>query len=152
MPFPKLLSGDAITVKLYFKRLESINASEGSYVSSDYTFKQTSLEVNSKEGSEIKVKVDVQKVNVKANSGGIVEVSGDALNQNVVITSGGILKATDLHTSQTSISVAAGGKAEIYATTLVDAKVKAGGSIYIYGKPKQINKETIIGGTIIEKN
>jgi hypothetical protein len=152
MPFPKLLSGDAITVKLYFKRLESINASEGSYISSDYTFKQTSLEVNSKEGSEIKVKVDVQKVNVKANSGGIVEVSGDALNQNVVITSGGILKATDLHTSQTSISVAAGGKAEIYATTLVDAKVKAGGSIYIYGKPKQINKETIIGGTIIEKN
>lgn len=152
MPFPKLLSGDAITVKLYFKRLESINASEGSYISSDYTFKQTSLEVNAKEGSEIKVKVDVQKVNVKANSGGIVEVSGDALNQNVVITSGGILKATDLHTSQTSISVAAGGKAEIYATTLVDAKVKAGGSIYIYGKPKQINKETIIGGTIIEKN
>lgn len=152
MPFPKLLSGDAITVKLYFKRLESINASEGSYISSDYTFKQTSLEVNAKEGSEIKVKVDVQKVNVKANSGGIVEVSGDALNQNVVITSGGILKATDLHTSQTSISVAAGGKAEIYAITLVDAKVKAGGSIYIYGKPKQINKETIIGGTIIEKN
>jgi hypothetical protein len=33
----------------------------------------------------------------------------------------------------------------------VDAKVKAGGSIYIYGKPKQINQQTILGGTIIEK-
>ena len=61
------------------------------------------------------------------------------------------MKASELHTSQTSISVAAGGKAEIYATALVDAKVKAGGSIYIYGKPKQINKEVFIGGTIIEK-
>jgi hypothetical protein len=36
------------------------------------------------------------------------------------------------------------GNAEIYATTLVDAKVRAGGSIYIYGSPKQINKETLL--------
>jgi hypothetical protein len=34
-------------------------------------------------------------------------------------------------------------ESEIHATTLVDAKVKAGGSIFIYGKPKQINKEVI---------
>jgi hypothetical protein len=31
-----------------------------------------------------------------------------------------------------------------YMLTLVDAKVKAGGSIYIYGSPKQINKETFL--------
>jgi hypothetical protein len=151
MPFPKLLSGDDITIKLYFKRIESISASEGSYVSSESTFKQTSIDLNSKAGSEINIDLDVEKVNVKANSGGIIDISGKALNQDVVITSGGILKASDLNTSQTSISVAAGGKAEIYATTLVDAKVKAGGSIYIHGKPKQINKETLLGGTIIEK-
>jgi hypothetical protein len=42
------------------------------------------------------------------------------------------LKSKELHTSQTTISVSA-GNAEIYATTLVDAKVRAGGSIYIYG-------------------
>jgi hypothetical protein len=46
------------------------------------------------------------------------------------------------YTSQTTISVS--GNAEIYATTLVDAKVRAGGSIYIYGSPKQINKETLL--------
>jgi hypothetical protein len=91
-------------------------------------------------------------VNVKASAGGIIDVSGKAINQDVVITSGGILKAIDLHTTQTKISVAAGGKSEIHATTLVDAKVKAGGSIFIYGKPKQINKEVFIGGTILEKN
>ena len=65
--------------------------------------------------------------------------------------SGGILKAKDLETSQTSINVSAGGNAEIHASTLVDAKVKAGGSIYIYGSPRQINKETLFGGTIVEK-
>ena len=110
MPFPKLLSGDDITVKLYFKRIESISASEGSYVSSEKTFKQTSIDLNSNAGSEINIDLDVDKVNVKANSGGIIELSGKAINQNVVITSGGILKASELHTSQTSISVSAGGK------------------------------------------
>ena len=151
MPFPQLLSGDDISVKLYFKEIEGIGASEGSYVSSETKFKQTILNLNAKSGAVINIDIDVDKVNVKANAGGIIELSGEALNQDVVITSGGILKAKDLHTTQTSISVSAGGNAEIYATTLVDAKVKAGGSVYIYGKPNQINKEVFIGGTIMEK-
>jgi hypothetical protein len=151
MPFPQLLSGNNIVVKLYFKNIESISASEGSYVSSETDFKQTILNLNSKSGAEINIDINVDKVNVITNAGGIIELSGKAINQDVVITSGGILKAKDLHTTQTSISVSAGGKAEIHATTLVDAKVKAGGSIYIFGKPKQINKEVFIGGTIIEK-
>jgi len=151
MPFPQLLSGNNIVVKLYFKDIESISASEGSYVSSETEFKQTILNLNSKSGAEINIDINVDKVNVKANAGGIIELSGKATNQDVVITSGGILKAKDLHTTQTSISVSAGGNAEIQATTLVDAKVKAGGSVYIYGKPKQINKEVFIGGTIMEK-
>lgn len=152
MPFPQLLSGEDIMVKLYFKNLESIAVSEGSYVSSEEDFKQTSLDLNAKSGGEIKLEIDVDKVSVKANAGGIITLSGKAKNQDVVITSGGILNAKDLETSQTSISVAAGGKSEIHATTLVDAKVRAGGSIFIYGKPKQINKEVFIGGTILEKN
>ncbi len=152
MPFPKLLSGDDIVVNLYFKNLESISVSEGSFVSSEADFKQTTLDLNAKSGGEIKLVLDVDKVNVKAYAGGIVSISGKATNQNVTITSGGILNAKNLHTSQTSISVSAGGQSEIHASTLVDAKVKAGGSIFIYGKPKQINKEVFIGGTILEKN
>ena len=152
MPFPKLLSGDDIVVNLYFKNLESISVSEGSFVSSEADFKQTTLDLNAKSGGEIKLVLDVDKVNVKAYAGGIVSISGKATNQNVTITSGGILKAKNLHTSQTSISVSAGGQSEIHANTLVDAKVKAGGSIFIYGKQKQINKEVFIGGTILEKN
>lgn len=151
MPFPKLLSGDDISIKLYFINIDGISASEGSYVSSDSVFKQTIMDLNAREGAEINVKLDTQKVNVKAVSGGIIELSGEAVNQDVTIMSGGVLKSRELNTSQTSIEVSAGGNAEINATTLVDAKVKAGGSIYIYGKPRQINKETLFGGKIIEK-
>ncbi|MFB0909770.1 MAG: head GIN domain-containing protein [Flavobacterium sp.] len=151
MPFPKLLSGEDISVKLYFKNIESIAVSEGSQVSSEAKFKQTIMDLNAREGAEIKIDLDVEKVNVKAVTGGIIELSGQASNQDVTLMTGGILKSKELETSQTTISVSAGGNAEIHATTLVDAKVRAGGSIYIYGSPKQINRETLFGGTITEK-
>jgi hypothetical protein len=151
MPFPKLLSGEDISVKLYFKNIESIAVSEGSQVSSEAKFKQTIMDLNAREGAEIKIDLDVEKVNVKAVTGGIIELSGQASNQDVTLMTGGILKSKELETSQTTISVSAGGNAEVHATTLVDAKVRAGGSIYIYGSPKQINRETLFGGTITEK-
>lgn len=151
MPFPKLLSGDDITIKLFYKKLESIQANEGSYVSCDETFKQTILDINSSEGSKINLDLDVDKANVRAVTGGIIELSGNATNQNCTIASGGIFNGKELHTTQTTIAVSAGGQAEVFATLLVDAKVTAGGSIDIYGKPKQINQKTVLGGTIREK-
>lgn len=151
MPFPQLLSGDDISIKLYFVNIEGITAGEGSYVTSDAVFKQTIMDLSAREGAFINVIVDAKKVNVKAVTGGTIELSGEAINQDVTIMSGGVLKSKDLNTTQTSISVSAGGSAEINASVLVDAKVKAGGSIYIYGKPEQINKETLLGGRIIEK-
>lgn len=152
MPFPKLLSGDDITVQLYFKNIDDVSASEGSFVSSDEVFKATIMTVSAREGAEVHLEIDAEKANVKAVTGGIIELSGKANNQEVTITAGGILEAADLHTLQTTISVSAGGNAEIHATTLVDAKVRAGGTVKIYGNPKQINKATVLGGKIEEMN
>lgn len=151
MPFPKLLSGDAISIKLYYKNIDDITANEGSSISSDAVFKQTIFDLNAKEGARINLKVDAQKVNVKAVTGGVIELSGAAANQDVVIMSGGVLRSKNLNTSQTTVNISAGGNAEINASTLVDAKVKAGGTVSIYGKPKQINQQTILGGKIEEK-
>ncbi|GIZ08057.1 head GIN domain-containing protein [Flavobacterium sp. UMI-01] len=152
MPFPKLLSGDEIHIQLYFKNIDEINANEGSFVSSDAVFKGTILNISAREGATIQAEIEAEKVNVKAVTGAIIELSGKANNQEVNVTSGASIDAIDLHTSQTTITVLAGGTAEIYATTLVDAKVRAGGTVYIYGKPKQINKATVLGGKIEEKN
>ncbi len=151
MPLTKLLAGEDIIVKLYFKEIQAVSASEGSTVQSEHDFKQTSLAVSSNSGSKITLDIDVENATVKSNSGGIVHLSGKASTQDVKITSGGILEARDLNTSQTSINVSAGGQSEIQASVLVNAKVRAGGSIFIYGSPKQINKEVFIGGTILEK-
>jgi hypothetical protein len=151
MKLAKLLSGEGIKVSLYFKNIQSIDVNEGSKVSCEDTFKQTALSLSVQEGAILDVAIEVQKVTSSLSSGGIINVTGTTENQIVSIFSGGILNAKELNTSQTTISISAGGNAEITASTLVDAKVKAGGTIYIFGKPKQINQQTFAGGTIVEK-
>lgn len=151
MKLKKLLKGEDITAILYFKNeIETIEASEGSYVSSEATFKAIDFSINAKEGAEIKINLDAQKLAVKATSGGIVKLKGSANNQDIVINSGGIVDAKDLETSQTTVAINAGGEADVKASELVDAKTRAGGDITIYGSPKKINKKTFAGGNITE--
>jgi len=140
-----------LKVTLYFKKLESIDANEGSNIYCNTTFKQISMDLSTQEGAHIEADLDVDNASIKAYSGGIISLMGKAVTQKVSINSGGILKAKDLVTSQTTINISAGGNAEINATTLVDAKVNAGGSITIYGKPKQIKQQALAGGKITEK-
>ena len=139
-----------LKVTLYFKKLESIDANEGSNVSCNTIFKQISMDLSTQEGARIEAELDVENTSVKAYSGGIISLMGKAVTQKVSINSGGILKAKDLVTSQTTINISAGGNAEINATTFVDAKVNAGGTIHIYGKTKQIKQQELAGGKITE--
>lgn len=150
MSITKILSGADTKVTLYFKNIESIDANEGSIVSCKDVFKQTTMEVSVQEGAMIEVELDVDKTTAKLNSGGIINLSGKAVTQKATITSGGILNAKHLETSQTTVSVSAGGSADVNASTLLDAKVNAGGTITIFGKPKQIKQQAFAGGTITE--
>jgi hypothetical protein len=151
MSVTKMLSGEDTKVTLYFKKIKGIDANEGSIVSSKSIFKQTTLYLAAQEGAKIDVDLDVDNTTNKLYSAGIISLSGKAVTQKTTINSGGIFYGRDFITSQTTVSVSAGGSAEVNATTLVDAKVKAGGTITIYGKPKQIKQETFAGGTITEK-
>lgn len=150
MALKKLLKGDNVEATVYYKNLEGIEASEGSFVGCDAIVETTNFILNAKEGSEIKVKLNTNKTTIKASSGGKIIVSGTTDNQDILVNSGAILEAKDFKSKQTTISINAGGEADIYATDFVDAKVRAGGDILIYGKPKQINQKTIAGGSITE--
>lgn len=140
-----------LKVNLYFKNIQSIDANEGSMVSCKTVFKQTTMELSVQEGAMIEAELDVDNATAKLNSGGIINLSGKAATQKSTITSGGILNAKNLETSQTNVSITAGGSADVNASTFVEAKVNAGGTITIFGKPKQIKQQAFAGGTIIEK-
>jgi hypothetical protein len=148
MSADKLLKGDDVKVKLYFKKLFSVDANEGSYITSDAIFKQTAISLSTKEGAEIDIKLDVEKLKIRAVTAGKIKIEGTATNQDVSIGTGGILEAEKLETNQTTIKITTGGEAEIRASAYVDAQVRAGGSILIFGNPTQIDQKIVLGGTI----
>ncbi|HEX8563973.1 MAG TPA: head GIN domain-containing protein [Flavobacterium sp.] len=148
MALEKLLNGEEIHAVVYCRGIKSIEASEGSYVGSAATISQNALHIDAKEGAEIKMTVDVKKLNTRAVTGGKVTVSGSAVNQDIKIGTGGIVEAKSLVTVQTSVSINAGGEAEVNASDLVDANIKAGGNVVVYGNPKQIDEKTTLGGSV----
>ena len=150
MALRKLLEGEDVSAKLYFKEINEISASEGSYVICEAPIKQTALKVDAKEGSEIRLTLDVKKANLRAVTGGILKIQGKATNSDVSLGTGGVLQAMDLQTVQTTIKITTGGEADVRASELVDAKVRAGGNIVVFGSPQQINKSITLGGTITE--
>jgi hypothetical protein len=149
LPLGKLLKGDDIVAKVYFKRLDALEANEGSYISSDSVLKAIDFNLLAKEGSQIRVMVEAKRISVKSSQGSEIKLGGKAQNMNVLINSGGVLEAKDCSTSQTIVAINAGGNADVTASDLVDAKVRAGGTVTIYGNPKQVNQKTILGGEII---
>jgi hypothetical protein len=73
-------------------------------------------------------------LNVRTANGSKVELEGNADIQDVLVNSGGIYEAEKLESKITTVSC------------------NAGGDITIFGKPKQINKKIIAGGTIEQAN
>lgn len=152
MPLLKMLSGDNVTATVYFKNIDAIEANEGSRISFQDTLKATSLDIIAKEAAQINIIINVSRLTVKISSAAVVEAFGNATTQDVILGSGAVYKASKLITTQTIITANAGAEADVFATELLDAKVRAGGTIIIYGNPKQTNKKIIAGGQIKKDN
>lgn len=149
MPLTKMLTGDAISVTVYFKKLDAVEANEGSRIATKDEISAISFDIICKEGSEVKLlNLQADRLKVRTIQGSIVTVLGKVKNQDILSNSAGKYDGQDCITQQTVVTVNAGGIAHVNATDLVEAKTRAGGEIKIYGNPKQINQKTIAGGII----
>lgn len=151
MGINKIFKGNQTFVELrYTDILDIIDVNEKAFVSSDEVLKQIDLTVRAQEGGEMDLKVEVSRLNVKSVSGGIIDVKGKAKNQEVEVNTGGVYDGMDLDTEQTVVTVSAGGNASARASEYMQANVRAGGTINVYGNPKVLEKGKFIGGEINE--
>lgn len=153
MTLDKSFNGDETEVKVYYKNIDIIDANEGTFIGSNDVFEQFEIDLRAQEGGSIRIQVkDMTFLNVKAISGGVVQVSGNSKNQNIDINTGGQYKGKELHTEKTDVIIRAAGEAHVHATKEVTAKVRAGGSVYIYGNPEKVDENTVFGGKIVRKD
>jgi hypothetical protein len=152
MEIDRIFSGYKTFVKLYHTEdISLIDANENALIEINEPLEQVYVTLRAQEGGEIRATLQVQRLKLKSVTGGSIITKGTAKNQNVLINTGGIYEGDALKTEQTDVTVNAGGKAYVNASEYVEASVKAGGKIRIYGKPKIIDKKTFLGGRIIEQ-
>ena len=144
----KILSGDQVSVKVFYEKLNDIQASQGSSVLSSDELDANMLSLTSNEGSKINLNIDASKLNIKTNSGGEIRISGTADNQDVVVNSGGKYFGKEVKSQNTKVTANAGGVAEVNVSESVNATTRAGGMIEIYGDPADRKVKNIIGGKI----
>ena len=138
-------------VELYHKAiLDEISLYQGSDLSSDKTYNQTSISLKVQEGSTMSLVFQGEKISSLVSTGGQLFLSGKVTNHQTVVNSGGACEAETLISEQTKASVTAGGLSYVNASKLIEAKVTAGGIIRIYGNPNKIVTKKTIGGQIFE--
>lgn len=151
MQFGKLLQGDDIEARVHYKVLESVDASEGSMISSENVIAQDEFEINAKEGSQVTLNVEVNDLEVRAVTGAIVSLKGRTDELDATLGTGGELKAKALVATKAEVAIRAGGQAEVYATDRIETDIKAGGDIVVYGNPAKVSEKASLGGTVTIK-
>jgi hypothetical protein len=146
-----LLQGDKVNLKVYFKELTDIQASQGASIYSNDKIKTTSLNIISNEGSSVKVDVNTDRLEVKSNSGGEAIVNGSTTMLIVNANSGGKFYGKTLKAKNATLTTNAGGEIEATVSETVESRTRAGGTIDVYGSPKVKNDKKFAGGKITYK-
>ncbi|MFD2587416.1 head GIN domain-containing protein [Croceitalea marina] len=149
MEIDKIFSGFRTFIDLYYtEELLVIDVNEDALITSEETITQEVLELKAQEGGEINLNCQTEQLLIKSVTGGDIITTGFSDNQDVKINTGGTYDGKAFKTSFTTITVSAGGNAEIYATKYVKADVKGGGKVKVYGDPEKMDEKTVFGGTI----
>ena len=149
MEFENQMDGENVTAQVYHtETLILIDANENAHITSEDIISGSEVKLAAQEGGKITLKVDIADLYVKSTSGAEVKLSGIAKKQEVVVNAGGKVLNDKLNTIETKVNVNAGGSASVNASDKMEAKVRAGGSIYVYGNPKDLKQDKIFGGKI----
>ena len=152
MKLDKIFNGEKTFVAVYYTKLNIIDGNEGAFISSNELITQDYIELRAQEGARLKIGLDVDKVDIRAVTGGIIETRGKAISQDITLNTGGIYEGKSFETQNTSVNIKAAGEADVHASKVVNAKVLAGGDVFIYGNPENIQEKTTLGGRVKRMN
>lgn len=148
MNIEEIYDGNNTTVVLHYTSVDIIDANEGAKIEVEDTIEQFEIDLKTQEGAEIKADLKVSYGNFRAVTGGVITITGSSKNQDISIYTGGVFNGEDFVTKYTEVAVNAAGEAHINATEKVDVRIRAGGDVYIYGDPKQVDESRVFGGRI----
>jgi len=146
---PESFSSKEVVITLYYMDdINTIDANEGSVITSNEIIRQDKIEFKSQEAAKIIAKVEIKEIIVKVISGGKVILDGTSENQTIVSNTGGFYNGEQLVSVSTKISASSGGTGTVKGIKLVDANAKLGSTITVLGKPEEVIIKESFGGYV----
>lgn len=142
-------SKDNTRITVYGSNITTIDANQGSLVEISDHLKGEELTFRVQEGANIRARVNGRRIVSKAVTGGRITLEGKADEQEVDLNTGGLYYGSELRTKETTVRAGTAAKGEVYATEYVRATAKLGGTIELFGRPKEVDQKTSLGGRIL---
>lgn len=142
-------NGEKIKAIVYYSgSIEAITAAEGVEITGNDVIKASTCSITAAKGCEIKLNVDVNRLNLAIAAGAEATLSGSAKNFNATIASGTEVNAQMLTTIDAAVTIASGSEVSIFSTNYVKATVASGAELNIYGNPKIIDDTKTNGAEV----
>ncbi|TCK67846.1 putative autotransporter adhesin-like protein [Winogradskyella wandonensis] len=148
MELEESYDGNRTNVMLHYTSVDIIDANEGADINVESTIDQFEIKLRAQEGGKITAKVKASYTDIRSVTGGEITLTGESKNQDISIYTGGIFNGENFKTENTEVSINAAGEASVNASEFVEVRVRAGGDVYIYGNPKEIDQKTVLGGRV----
>lgn len=151
--FLKRPADNTVKAILYYtKDIPNIYVTEGAIVTAK-SFKQTTLTISAQDDALVNMLVDIKYLTINVATSASVKLSGKAKNTGITTTTNGLFYGFNLATSNICTAKAGlGGKIEILAGEVLDAKVSFGGTIFYKGTPGVLKTKKVLSGIIEAKN
>lgn len=148
----QLLKVDNTVVEIFYKQIHSITARQNSSIEFCGKLIQPILKVRASEGAGILATMEVENLIAVASTGGTLSLMGKALIQEIDVRAAGEFKGENLKGDNINVNLNGGGNANVFARKYVNATVRAGGNVYIYGNPDRVEEKASFGGSIKKIN
>ena len=148
MVLTKSFGGKNVKVKLHYKSLELIDLNEGSSITSKSPVESFELKVNAQEKSKVDLTLDTKILDIKCHSGSIINLLGKCRRLNASVSTGGVFNGDKIETQDADLFIKTGGVIRSSATNKVKIKVVAGGDVFLYNKPKEVEESLSLGGSV----
>lgn len=148
MNLEEIFDGDDTEVILHYTKVDLIDVNEGAKVFIKEPIKQFEIDFKAQEGGRITATIETTYLNIRAVTGSVIKVNGSSKHQDISLYTGGVYKGEDCKTEDTKVAIRAAGEAYVNASGKVEVKIRAGGDVYIYGKPRLVDESRVFGGRI----
>jgi hypothetical protein len=137
-----------VKIILTYKEIREISSNASAEIYIKEMIKGDKLFVNATSGGRIKLKVDLNAIELNAYQGAHIDIAGNTKILESLVNTGGVFAGANFESNEAYIKLNTGGKAEFIVNSSLDARVNTGASLNYFGTPEKETLNTTLGGKI----